>query len=95
MKPSSSPAATAVLETQPDSSHGAECRPDLDGDRVAARRWNLNLSQAQLGKRLGCCRSRVCHLESGQPHRVTQQTLDNLADALKCAPADLLVRAEI
>ena len=95
MKPSSSLTATAVLETQPTNSHGAEILPELDGDRVAARRWNLNLSQAQLGQRLGCCRSRVCHLESGQPHRVTQQTLDNLADALKCAPADLLVRADL
>ena len=92
MKPSSSLTATAVLETQPDSSHVAPMLPELDGARVTARRWQLHLSQVQLGKKLGCCHSRVCHLESGQPHRVTPQTLARLADALDCAPADLLRR---
>lgn len=70
----------------------AEDLPMLDGDRLAARRWKLNLSQAQLGRRLGCNASRVCHLESGHCQHVTQQTLDNLAQALDCAPADLLRR---
>ena len=92
MQLSPSPAATTIQETQPTNSHGADNRPELDGDRVAARRWKLNLSQAQLAKRLGCCRSRVCHLESSQPHRVTTQTLAKLADALDCTPDDLLVR---
>lgn len=64
----------------------------LDGDRVAARRWKLNISQSQLGQRLGCNASRVCHLENTQPHRVTQQTLTKLAVALDCPPADLLHR---
>ena len=64
----------------------------LDGDRLAARRWELGLSQAELGKRLGCNASRVCHLENGQSHRVTQQTLTKLARVLKCQPDDLLRR---
>lgn len=70
----------------------ADDLPVLDGDRVAARRWKLNLSQSQLGQRLGCNASRVCHLESSQSHRVTRQTLDNLAGALDCASTDLLRR---
>lgn len=92
MKPLSPLTATGTQETQTDSSHGAGDLPDLDGDRVAARRWQLHLSQVQLGKRLGCGASRVAHLESGQPHRVTNQTLLKLAGALSCAPADLLRR---
>ena len=92
MKLSSPLATTGTLETHPTNSHGAEMLPELDGDRVAARRWKLNLSQVQLGQRLGCNASRVCHLENTQPHRVTTQTLAKLAGALDCTPADLLRR---
>lgn len=65
---------------------------DLDGARVTARRWKLNLSQTELGELLGCNASRVSHLENGASRQVRTQTLLKLAGALDCPPADLLRR---
>ena len=64
----------------------------LDGARVKARRWALNLTQDQVGAKFGCARCRIAHLESGRCERVTGETLKSLARALDCAPESLLVR---
>ena len=67
-------------------------RFQLDGSRVQARRWALNLTQAQVGAKFGCARCRIAHLENGRCERVTGETLKSLAKALDCAPETLLVR---
>lgn len=69
--------------------------PDLfhiDGSRVQARRWKLNLTQEQVGAKFGCARCRIAHLESRRCEHVTRETLENLASALDCAPECLLAR---
>ena len=61
----------------------------LDGARVRGRRLHLGLSQKIVAHRFGCQPCRISHIENGRSMKVTQATLDNLARALGCAPADL------
>ena len=63
----------------------------LDGARVQARRWELKLTQSQVGARFGCGHCRISHLENGRKP-VTQETVDKLAHALNCPPETLLAR---
>ena len=63
----------------------------IDGARVQARRWELNLTQNQVGALFGCDRCRISHLENGRKP-VNQETLDKLARALRCSPETLLAR---
>ena len=62
----------------------------IDGARVQARRYQLELSQQEVAQRMGCTRARVSHMETGRSHHLTPDTLKKLGRALQCAPTDLI-----
>ena len=62
---------------------------NLDGARVRAQRYALDLTQADVAARLSCNVHRVSHLESGHAPRVKVATITALARALECQPDDL------
>jgi len=54
-------------------------------------RKHRGLSQEQLASRLGVATSTISQLETGK-QGYSQATLEALADALTCSPADLIMR---
>jgi transcriptional regulator with XRE-family HTH domain len=57
---------------------------------IAERRDEMGLTQEQLAEKINLSRSMLSKIETGvQPY--TQRTLEAIADALKCRPADLLM----
>ena len=58
---------------------------------IKAWRKFRGLSQARLADRLGVTQSALSQLETGETAYV-QPTLEAIADALQCAPADLIMR---
>lgn len=61
----------------------------VDGDRVADRRRELDLTQAQTGARIGRKKSYISQLEVGYYPRIARSMLEDLARALECQPDDL------
>lgn len=58
---------------------------------IRAWREFRNLSQEALAERMGIARSYISHIENGK-RRYDQIFLESAADALGCAPADLIMR---
>lgn len=67
-------------------------KPDA-GPRHFIKQWRKyrGLTQEQLSSRLNVAVSTISQLETGK-QGYSQPTLEALADALGCSPADLLVR---
>lgn len=66
-----------------------EMRP-LGRTFIAERREELGMTQEQLAEKIDLSRSMLSKIETGaQPY--TQRTLEAIAEALKCRPADLLM----
>jgi transcriptional regulator with XRE-family HTH domain len=61
------------------------------GERLAARRVELGLTQEQVGKRAGLRQTEICRIERGKANP-TQATLEKIATALE-ARLDLVVAA--
>lgn len=59
------------------------------GERVAARRRSLGLTQAQLAEQLGMNQPDLCDLEKGR-HAPNLLTVENIAKALGVPAATLL-----
>lgn len=57
--------------------------------RIKERREKLNMSQVELSRRSGICRSTLSLLENGAVIDVKVSTIDAIAKALKCSPASL------
>jgi transcriptional regulator with XRE-family HTH domain len=55
----------------------------IDGARIRARRFEVGLSQKELGIRFGCNQTQISALESGARVRVKAETLERLASALE------------
>jgi len=64
----------------------------LDGERVRHLRGQQSLSQGALGKLIGKDGQYVSKLERGILSSVTTETLERLADALRCSTDYLLGR---
>lgn len=60
------------------------------GERIRSRRAMLGMSQAELAERIGMSFQQVQKYERGA-NRIASSILVRVADALKCAPGDLLV----
>ena len=58
---------------------------------IRAWRKHRGLTQAQLADRIGIDRSYLSNIETGR-RRYDQPFLEAAADALRCAPADLIMR---
>lgn len=59
------------------------------GERVAARRLELGLTQVTLAKKLGIHQPDLCDIEKGR-HAPTLETVEKIAKALDISPGDLL-----
>ncbi|RVH87765.1 XRE family transcriptional regulator [Sinorhizobium meliloti] len=75
---------------------GTRVRTNLkpnDGPRHYIRQWRKHrgLTQEQLASRMDVATSTISQLETGK-QGYSQPMLENLADALGCQPADLLMR---
>ena len=65
---------------------GSEDVPNTFGERVKARRINLEMTQEQLAKRLGyVSRNAVCQVEKGNSH-ISLKTIERYSSALNCSP---------
>lgn len=62
----------------------------IDTARVQARLIELGIDQVQLARRYGCSFPVINAIHRGKKTRVTTETLDKLARALECSPANLL-----
>lgn len=63
------------------------------GERIRLRRASLGMSQAELAERIGMSFQQVQKYERGA-NRIASSILIRVADALDCAPGDLLVGAK-
>ena len=61
---------------------------------LTIREWRerRGITQAQLAERVGVRQATISDLETGQSRRIELDLLDRLARALRCKPADLLLR---
>ena len=61
---------------------------------LTIREWRerRGMTQAQLAERVGVRQATISDLETGQSRRIELDLLDRLARALRCKPADLLLR---
>ena len=59
------------------------------GLRIRVRRTELELSQWDLANALGLSQGQISHIENGA-RSVSLETLEAVARALQCEPADLL-----
>ena len=63
----------------------------LDTMKIKQRREKLGLSQEDAARLAGLSsRQRWHHIESGRKPNITIDTLESIAQALQCKPADLL-----
>ena len=63
----------------------------LDTKKIEARRRALGLSQEKAASRAGLKSKQQWNaIESGRKPNVTMETLDKIAEALKCDPRDLV-----
>lgn len=51
------------------------------GEAIRRARLHVGISQAELGSRIGCSQSAICHLERGD-YNATLQNLQAVAEAL-------------
>ena len=59
------------------------------GDIIKQRREELNISQSELGRRLGKSRAAICKIEKGE-RDINTKNLAEMAKALECSIADLV-----
>ena len=61
---------------------------------LTIREWRerRGMTQAQLAERVGVRQATISDLETGQSRRIELDLLDRLSRALRCKPADLLLR---
>ena len=59
------------------------------GDRIRERRKELNLTQAELGKKLGWGKSAVCRVEN-EGNNITTDRITKIANALEVSPSYLM-----
>lgn len=59
------------------------------GERIRERRKSLELTQEELGKRLGWGKSAVCRVEK-EGNNITTDRITKIADALSCSPGFLM-----
>ncbi len=59
---------------------------DMIGERIRARRKELNLKQPELGKIVGISGAAISQLERGDSKNPSSENLLKLAKALKCSP---------
>lgn len=64
------------------------------GERIRSRRAALGMSQAELADRIGMSFQQVQKYERGA-NRIASSILVRVADALNCAPGDLLVGGKV
>jgi transcriptional regulator with XRE-family HTH domain len=64
----------------------------LDVAKMRELRKALKLTQAEAAERAGMTQTRWNDVEAGGRSNVTIDTLGNIADALSCEPATLLVK---
>ena len=59
------------------------------GERIRQRRIELNLTQEELGKRLGYGKSAICRVEK-EGNNITTDRISKFAKALECSPGYLM-----
>lgn len=60
------------------------------GRKIKTKRKELNLTQAELAKRIGLTESSISKYEAGKIETMPTSTVNRICDVLKIAPAELL-----
>ena len=59
-------------------------------DRIKERRIALNLTQEELGNRLGLQKSAIAKYENGRVENIKRSVIQKMADILQCSPSYLM-----